>query len=80
MRAAEKRPAWMDNASCRGMDPELFFPERGESTALAREVCAGCPVVTQCLHFALDISAKQGVWGNTTERQRRRIRRERSAA
>ncbi|OEJ26825.1 hypothetical protein AS594_22400 [Streptomyces agglomeratus] len=42
-------------ALCKGIEPELFFPERGDrrSAALAREICAQCPVVAACLADAL---------------------------
>jgi WhiB family redox-sensing transcriptional regulator len=68
---------WAKDANCRGLDPNLFHTGRGESTVEALAVCAGCLVVEQCLHYALSNSIKVGVWGKTTERQRRRLRRER---
>ena len=44
---------WQDGANCLGVDPDLFFPERGASTREAKEVCRGCIVREQCLEFAL---------------------------
>ena len=44
---------WQDDANCLGVDPDLFFPERGASTREAKEVCRGCVVRGQCLEFAL---------------------------
>ncbi|MFZ9421601.1 MAG: WhiB family transcriptional regulator [Ilumatobacteraceae bacterium] len=41
--------AWQDQANCLGVDPDLFFPERGASTREAKEVCRGCEVRQQCL-------------------------------
>ncbi|GIS33880.1 MAG: hypothetical protein Ct9H90mP5_03290 [Acidimicrobiaceae bacterium] len=35
---------WQDFANCLGVDPDLFFPERGASTREAKEVCRGCVV------------------------------------
>ena len=67
---------WAKEANCRGLDPNLFHAARGESTKEALAVCAGCIVVEQCLHFAISNSIKVGVWGGTTERQRRAMRRE----
>ena len=67
---------WRDQANCKGLDPEFFHTVRGESTKEALAVCAGCLVVEQCLQYALANSIKVGIWGNTTERQRRKIRRE----
>ena len=47
---AVKRPTWMKDAECRGLNPNLFFPERGEIVSEeARSVCAECTVSRQCL-------------------------------
>lgn len=70
-------PAFMDLGSCRGMDPDVFFPDRGESLAPAKQVCAECIVRDECLEFALDNRERFGVWGGTSERERRRLRRAR---
>ena len=67
--------SWRDAAACRGVDPEVFFPERGESVAKAKKVCAGCPVRDECLEYAEETLQKFGVWGGLSERQRRRRRR-----
>lgn len=71
---------WQDGANCLGVDPDLFFPERGASTREAKEVCRGCVVREQCLEFALQNGEKFGIWGGLSERERRRIRRQRSLA
>jgi hypothetical protein len=44
---------WQDAANCLGVDPDLFFPERGASTREAKEVCKGCVVRGECLEYAL---------------------------
>ncbi len=44
---------WQDLANCLGVDPDLFFPERGASTREAKEVCKGCVVRGDCLEYAL---------------------------
>ncbi len=69
---------WRDHAACREMDPDLFFPigTAGESVVQideAREVCRTCPVCGPCLRWALD-SGSAGVWGGTTEEERRTLR------
>jgi WhiB family redox-sensing transcriptional regulator len=69
---------WQDRANCLGVDPDLFFPERGASTREAKEVCRGCTVRSDCLEFALCNGEKFGIWGGLSERERRRIRRERA--
>lgn len=68
---------WMEDAACRGMNPDVFFPQRGESTAEARAVCARCPVILRCRHYALANYEKYGIWGGMSERERRRIRKPR---
>lgn len=71
---------WTDLANCLGVDPALFFPERGASTSEARAVCAGCVVRDECLEYALANSEKFGIWGGMSERERRRIRKTRNQA
>ncbi|MCB0978093.1 MAG: WhiB family transcriptional regulator [Acidimicrobiales bacterium] len=72
--------SWQDLANCLGVDPDLFFPERGASTREAKEVCRGCVVREDCLEYALTNGEKFGIWGGLSERERRRIRRQRSIA
>src|SRR5438874_2290272 len=71
---------WQDYANCLGVDPDLFFPERGASTREAKEVCRGCVVREECLEYALANGEKFGIWGGLSERERRRIRRQRALA
>jgi WhiB family transcriptional regulator, redox-sensing transcriptional regulator len=71
--------AWQDLANCRGADPNLFFPERGASTRTAKGICRECSVRAECLEFAIVSSEKFGIWGGLSERERRKIRRERAA-
>ncbi len=73
-----ENPEWLEVAACRGVDPVLFFPERGEDWKPAKEVCQSCPVKVECLEFALTENIKFGIWGGKSERERRRIRRKRS--
>ena len=69
---------WQDQANCLGVDPDLFFPERGASTREAKEVCKGCIVRGECLEYALANGEKFGIWGGLSERERRRLRRQRA--
>lgn len=71
------RPAWHAAAACRGQGPEPWFPTRGESTDPAKAVCAGCPVRDDCLAEALahPYTEDAGVWGGTSLRQRKALRR-----
>ncbi len=68
---------WQAKARCAEVDPDIFFPERGGSSKRAREVCARCEVRLQCLEYALNNKEQFGIWGGTSERERRRLRRER---
>jgi WhiB family redox-sensing transcriptional regulator len=81
LRAAGADPAergWQENANCLGVDPDLFFPERGASTREAKSVCRSCEVRVECLEYALSHSEKFGIWGGLSERERRRVRRQRA--
>jgi WhiB family redox-sensing transcriptional regulator len=69
---------WQENANCLGVDPDLFFPERGASTREAKAVCRGCEVRMDCLEYALAHGEKFGIWGGLSERERRRVRRQRA--
>lgn len=63
--------------ACRGLDPTIFYPEEDDDATDAKSVCAECRVQVTCLEFALSHREKQGVWGGATERERRRIIRQR---
>jgi WhiB family redox-sensing transcriptional regulator len=72
--------AWRDFASCRSSDPDLFFPvgTTGQAMELvrdAKDVCGECVVRQACLEFALVTNQESGVWGGTSEEERRRLRR-----
>ena len=68
-------PLWQELAACRGMTPEIFFPESGATLAPARRVCAGCPVAQECRSVAIADPSLQGIWGGTSARERDRLRR-----
>jgi len=74
--------AWRALASCRDSAPDLFFPIGATGLALdqieaARDVCTRCPVRRECLDFALETNQEAGIWGGTTEDERRVLRRQR---
>lgn len=54
---------WRADALCRQVDPELFFPARGESSAEAKRVCRACEVREDCLRAALRNEETHGIWG-----------------
>jgi WhiB family transcriptional regulator, redox-sensing transcriptional regulator len=81
LRAAGSVPeerGWQEQANCLGVDPDLFFPERGASTREAKSVCGSCEVRVECLEYALSHAEKFGIWGGLSERERRRVRRQRA--
>jgi WhiB family redox-sensing transcriptional regulator len=71
--------AWQADALCAQTDPEAFFPEKGGSTRDAKRICQTCEVKGQCLEYALQNDERFGIWGGLSERERRRLRRTRSA-
>lgn len=64
---------WMADGNCRDHPPTVFFPSDGVGVERARKICATCPVATRCLDYALDNRIDHGVWGGTSERERRRV-------
>lgn len=65
---------WSHRAACKGFDPEWMFAD-GAEARYAKKVCRGCPVVNDCLAYALDQRIDFGVWGGMTARERRAMRR-----
>ncbi len=73
---------WRSKAACLNEDPELFFPIGTTGPALdqmerAKEICRRCDVITQCLRWAMDTGQEAGIWGGTSEEDRRILRRNR---
>jgi WhiB family redox-sensing transcriptional regulator len=74
------RPLWQIHASCRNIEnSNIFFPERGSSTKEPKAICAICPVREECLDYALMNGEKFGIWGGMSERERRKIRKLKTA-
>jgi len=71
---------WMAQGVCRGHEPSVFFPSDGVGVDRARKLCASCPVKEPCLEYALAERIDHGVWGGTSERERRRILKRRRLA
>jgi WhiB family transcriptional regulator, redox-sensing transcriptional regulator len=70
---AQDEAPWQDFAACRGVDGEMFFPEKGGTTTDARRICQGCEVRTECLDFALARHEQNGIWGGLSPRERRKL-------
>ena len=69
--------SWRQRAACRGVDPDIFFPASEEDAEPAKAICGQCPVRQACLEYALANREREGIWGGATERERRRIIRQR---
>ena len=70
---------WRDHAACRDTEPDLFFPVGTTGPALeqieaAKAVCRMCDSQAPCLEFALATNQESGVWGATSEEERRKLR------
>jgi hypothetical protein len=76
---------WRARAACRGVDPEIFFPVAETGPVLARQeahalsYCARCPVVAECLTFAL-AKIPYGIAGGMTALQRAELKRQHTAS
>lgn len=76
---------WRNDAACRNEDPEMFFPMAPSDSTMsatsaasaAKSVCQRCPVVHDCLTWALDSGQRLGVWGGMSELERRTLMRQR---
>ena len=73
---------WYMRGACRGLELAVFYPDPDNEADSARalEVCSGCAVRETCLDHALTSRETTGIWGGTTERERRRILRRRRSA
>ncbi len=72
---------WVHRARCKDEDPELFFPVGTTGPAAvqieaAKAVCMQCEAQPECLEFALATNQESGVWGGTSEDERRKLRRD----
>jgi WhiB family redox-sensing transcriptional regulator len=65
--------AWMAQGNCRNYPPAVFFPSDGVGVDRARRICATCQEKETCLEYALEHHIDHGVWGGSSERERRRI-------
>lgn len=68
---------WMARGKCRDMDPNVFFPSDGVGVQVAQAVCRSCDEREACLEYALVNRVEHGVWGGASERERKRLLRQR---
>jgi WhiB family redox-sensing transcriptional regulator len=67
-------PEWTRKALCAEVDPEIFFPDKGERTAHVKQICKACIVKVECLEYSIQNNERFGVWGGLTEHDRRKVR------
>jgi WhiB family transcriptional regulator, redox-sensing transcriptional regulator len=70
---------WLREAACRGQGPNAFVRGPRSDYGPMRKLCESCPVRWECLEFALADESLTGLWGGTTDTERRLIRRRRVA-
>jgi WhiB family redox-sensing transcriptional regulator len=77
--ATEQIADWRTRAACAGYPNSLFFPASDGADEIAvekaRSVCQVCPVADDCLTYALETNQRSGIWGGTTEKERKSLRR-----
>jgi len=71
------KATWRQRAACQGLDPDIFYPTSEDDAEEAKAICAGCAVRQLCLEYALSHRERDGVWGGLTDRERRRLIRQR---
>jgi WhiB family redox-sensing transcriptional regulator len=71
---------WQDDALCRQVDTDLWFPPPGGTPAPAKAICRRCPVQFTCLELAVANDIEHGVYGGTTPTERRHLQRHRQTA
>ena len=80
-RSTMLQPTWRHQAACTGEAAEAFFPpgpveareDRLAREAVAKAICARCPVRRLCLEYALAVREPYGIWGGLNEYERRRL-------
>lgn len=75
---------WRRHAACRDTDPDLFFPVGTTGPAIeqienAKAVCGECDAKADCLEYALATNQDSGIWGGTSEEERRQLRKQYAA-
>ena len=69
--------SWRQKGACRGLDPGIFYPVSDDDAGPAKAICSTCSVREACLEYALAHRERDGIWGGATEKERRRMLRQR---
>jgi WhiB family redox-sensing transcriptional regulator len=77
---------WQAQAACRGLDTANFYhpenergPSRVRREMQAKAICSRCPVIKQCLRWALEAREPYGVWGGLSAEERELVLQKRTA-
>lgn len=65
---------WQEDAVCAEVGGDIFFPEHGESSLPAKQLCARCPVARQCLAGAVERGETWGIWGGVAAKNFHKVR------
>jgi WhiB family redox-sensing transcriptional regulator len=67
---------WRDQSRCKTLEiptaDSLFWLGKGGSPMKAKALCDECPVKRMCLNYSI-VHEEVGIWGGTTEKERREI-------
>ena len=66
-------PTWREDAACRHVPVEIFFPAVEHEAEEAKAVCSRCVVQRPCLEFSFEANERFGVWGGLTSQERRTL-------
>lgn len=71
-----QKTEWMEQALCREIDTEMFYPEPMVVAHDAKRICMMCDVRLECLAYALDNDEQHGIWGGTALWERRALQKQ----
>lgn len=64
---------WMDSALCKKYKDINFFAEDNVNIKKSLEICKKCTVAVECLKYSIEENEAYGIWGCSTQRERRKI-------
>ena len=75
----DEEQEWKDDAACKGMDRNIFFPTIGynQHSRAAIKICETCPVKRRCAEFAINNKIAFGIWGGLNPNERQQLKRRR---
>lgn len=80
----ESNYAWQYEGACNNYNPETFYlpfnaraDEKRQLIKEAKAICKTCPVIKECLDFALNTEERFGVWGGLSAEERQTLLRKR---